>query len=435
MARPHMTAGADDMAPAVGWGTPGDGDRGGFDRREDEGGGPDGEGDGESPDAAVELGPPRRRRRLVLGAAALAAVTAVGAVIALRRGSGTDDTPSELTGPTATAPVEVRTLTEVEEVDGTLDFGEPRGVAAGAAGTVTSVAAEGTTVERGGNLFSIDQHPTVLLTGAIPLYRDLAEGTGDGTDVAQLEDNLAALGYTADGGLVVDEHFDAATTAAVEAWQEDRGVEVTGRVTRTDAVFLPGPARIASTSVDVGATVQAGATVLEYTGSNRFVRAEIDPSQADLVHRDDKVTITLPDGTEVAGTVATVAAASSSSSSSGSGGEGAASGTGGEGSTGSSTEDAAMIEVGITLDDPAPAEPYTSASVEIELTGRQREDVLAVPVTALVAVPGSGYALEVPQEDGTTEMVEVDPGMYADGYVEVSGDGIAEGTEVVVAEP
>jgi hypothetical protein len=73
--------------------------------------------------------------------------------------------------------------------------------------------------------------------------------------------------------------------------------------------------------------------------------------------------------------------------------------------------------------------------VDVELTGRQAVDVLAVPVTALVALSEGGYAVEVPQDDGTTRLVPVEAGMYADGYVEVSGAGISEGTEVVVAEP
>lgn len=380
----------------------------------------DGNQDGEPSDD--EQAPPRRgRRRLVVGAV-LATVTAVVAAT-VARGGGSDDAAST-TASTATAPVELRTLTQTERIDATLDFGESRGVAAGAAGTVTDVAADGSTVDRGEALFSIDQHPTVLLVGAIPLYRDLTEGIDDGQDVAQLEDNLAELGYTDDGAMIVDGHFDASTTDAVEAWQSARGVEVTGSVTRADAVFLPGRARIADAALDLGASVQQGTTVVSYTRPTRVVRAQIEPSQADLVHVDDKVTITLPDGTEVPGTVATVAGTTSSGD-----------GSDGSGEAGSGSEDTTTIDVTITLDDQAPAEAYTTASVDVELTGSQREDVLAVPVTALLALAGTGYALEVPQEDGTTDLVPVEPGMYADGYVEVSGDGIDEGTEVVVAEP
>jgi len=275
-----------------------------------------------------------------------------------------------------------------------------------------------------------------LLVGDIPLYRDLAAGVADGPDVAQLEENLAELGHTDGGAMAVDEHFDASTADAVEAWQEASALDVTGTVTRADAVFLPGAVRIAGAAVDPGASVQAGATVVEYTGSTRVVRAQIEPSQADIVHTGDPVTVTLPDGTDVAGTVATIADSPPSSDDGGAGGDGSgeAAAEGGDASSGAA-EDTAAIELTVAIEDQAAVEAYTTASVGVALTGRQREDVLAVPVTALVALAGTGYAVEVPREDGSTELVPVEPGMYADGFVEVSGDGIEEGTDVVVAEP
>jgi hypothetical protein len=55
--------------------------------------------------------------------------------------------------------------------------------------------------------------------------------------------------------------------------------------------------------------------------------------------------------------------------------------------------------------------------------------VLAVPVTALVALQGGGYGLELA---GNRRIVPVEAGLFADGYVEVSGSAIREGTRVVV---
>jgi len=391
------------------------------------------DGDGDSPGG--EPGRPRRpRRRLLIAAAAAAAVAVSGAaVVAVRSDDGGE--PESATAPTTTAAVERRTLTQSERIEGTLDFGDTHGVAAGAAGTVTSVAADGTVVDRGGVLFTIDRQPTVLLVGAIPLYRELSQGVDDGPDVAQLEENLTALGYTDDGALVVDEDFDGSTTDAVEAWQEALGVEPTGAVTAALAVFLPGSLRIAGAALDVGAGAQEGATVVDTTSTTRVVQAQIETSQADLASPGDKVTVTLPDGTEVAGTVVTVAAGTASTESSsgaaGAGGLGAGTSAGAT----DATADSAVIDLVISLDDQAPAEGYTTASVDVALTGRVREDVLAVPVTALLSLTGGGYALEIPAGDGTTTLVAVEPGMYADGYVEVTGDGIDEGTDVVVAEP
>jgi hypothetical protein len=126
------------------------------------------------------------------------------------------------------------------------------------------------------------------------------------------------------------------------------------------------------------------------------------------------VTITLPDGTEVPGTVATIAAtATTGDGSTGSeastegeaaGGNSSGSAAGGGGST--TESDTATIDVTITLDDQAAAQAYTTASVDVELMGRQIEDVLAVPVTALLALAGGGYALEVPRTTAP-------PGCYA----------------------
>ena len=70
------------------------------------------------------------------------------------------------------------------------------------------------------------------------------------------------------------------------------------------------------------------------------------------------------------------------------------------------------------------------APVDVNVVTDSAEGVLAVPVTALLALLGGGYAVEVPDGE-TTRLVEVAPGMYADGYVEIEGE-LAEGDTVVV---
>jgi len=60
--------------------------------------------------------------------------------------------------------------------------------------------------------------------------------------------------------------------------------------------------------------------------------------------------------------------------------------------------------------------------------------VLAVPVSALLALAGGGYGLEVVTPSGAHRIVGVTAGIFAVGRVQVSGPGIVAGTKVVVAQ-
>ena len=74
-------------------------------------------------------------------------------------------------------------------------------------------------IAQGDSPWQIDGHAgPALFRGDLPLWRSWRAGIGDGADVAQLEQNLADLGFGTD--LVVDEQFDKHTTAAIKAWQD-----------------------------------------------------------------------------------------------------------------------------------------------------------------------------------------------------------------------
>ena len=72
------------------------------------------------------------------------------------------------------------------------------------------------------------------------------------------------------------------------------------------------------------------------------------------------------------------------------------------------------------------------APVDVGLRGRARATAsLAVPVKALLARQGGGFAVEV-ADGGERRIVPVEPGLYADDFVEVEGD-LEPGQTVVTA--
>ena len=66
--------------------------------------------------------------------------------------------------------------------------------------------------------------------------------------------------------------------------------------------------------------------------------------------------------------------------------------------------------------------------VQIKLVKKIAAGATVVPVSALVATGDGNFAVEAATTPGTT-FVHVDPGMFIDGWVEVTG--IQPGTQVV----
>jgi peptidoglycan hydrolase-like protein with peptidoglycan-binding domain len=238
----------------------------------------------------------------------------------------------------------------------------------------------------------------------------MAEGA-TGEDVRQLQENLIALGITTEG-LSANGTFDAATTASVKAWQHSLGRAETGRVDLGEVVFEPGAVRVASHTVSVGDTVTAGTQILAATSTERVVTIALEADQQALVSAGDVVDVDLPDGTTVTGHVDSV----------------------GTVATAADAQSTPTIDVTIVLDDPAASGTIDQAPVDVLITTISRENVLAVPVNALLALLEGGYAVEVAAADGTTHLVGVDTGIFQDGWVEVepTNGGLDEGDQVVV---
>ncbi|MFB9658382.1 efflux RND transporter periplasmic adaptor subunit [Glycomyces mayteni] len=352
-----------------------------------------------------------RTGKVVAGAAiAVAAAAAVAAALGVDFRSLFASPEAEATQETPeTAEVTQTTLTETVAIAGDLGYGDALDLGCLLSGTVTDLPAAGDVIERGDRLYSVDDTPVVLMYGALPAYRPLQAGA-EGADVEQFEENLAALGYD---GFTVDDEYTDATAAAVEEWQEDLGLDETGAVELGRIVFAPDAVRVGTVDLQLGAAAQPGSTLLTYTGLDKVVTVEVELDYQELVVVGDPVTITLPDGTEATGTVT--------------GSETAVT----EEQSGGETEDVTYLEVTVAADDAAVFDALDQASVDVGFAGDSAEDVLAVPVEALLGLAEGGYGVEVVDGE-TTEIVAVDTGLFADGFVEVSGEGLEAGQSVVV---
>jgi peptidoglycan hydrolase-like protein with peptidoglycan-binding domain len=369
----------------------------------------------ESPNGSVPLDPGqgglaghrRRRSRKVAAGVGIAAVIAAAAGVAAVGVDFGNDTPANRAPlPPATDTVKRMTLTETETVNGTLGYGDATTVS-GHGGTVTWLPAEGARIARGKAVYRRDDAPVPLLYGTLPLYRVLKSGV-EGADVKEFEQNLSALGYT---GFTVDDQYTSSTASAVKQWQSDLGLTESGTVQPGDVVLAPGAIRVSGLTAAVGAA--AGGPVLSYTGITRVVDVPLDVAKQSLVHKGISATITLPDNSTVDGKVSSVGTVATTS------------GTGNNATT--------SIDVVVSIADQSKLGTLDAAPVTLTLVSDSRQNVLTVPVAALVALAEGGYGVQV-VNGSTTSYVAVKTGMFANGRVEVSGNGIDEGTVVGVPQ-
>lgn len=338
----------------------------------------------------------------------------------------------------ATARVVRTDLTNTVQVGGSLGYAGSVTVMNQAAGTAyTALPRPGQVIRRGQRLYEVDGSPVTLLYGRRPAWRELALGMADGPDVAQLDRNLIALGYASPATLTVSDTFTLATAYAVQRWQTARGVLVTGTVPLGQVVFAPGPLRVTSLTAGLGGAAQAGGTVLAATSPDPVVTAALPVAQEYLVKRGDQVSVMLPGGTTTTRGV-TTAVSRVASAPSGAGqpaGPSVAGSPGGGGSGGGGPgESAATVQLSVRIKHPRLAGHLDQAPVTVNIVSQRARNVLAVPVNALVALAGGGYAVEVPQGRGQ-RLVGVHTGLYGSTLVQVSGTGLAPGTRVEVPAP
>lgn len=279
------------------------------------------------------------------------------------------------------------------------------GYDAGAA--YTTLPSAGTVVRRGHALYAVDGRAVLLLYGRVPAWRAFRPGMSPGRDVAELNENLEALGY---GERLGGDRFTAGTRQAILALQAAHSLPRTGVLTLGSVVFKPGAVRVTSVTATLGQAVQAG-PVLSVSSTRHEVAVKLDAAQQGQVKVGDLVTVTLPSGQPTPGRVSSVGAVASTDSS------------------GNKT-----IDVTVRLLHEAAAGQLDQAPVGVLITTASVKHALVVPVNALLALAGGGYGIEVVGAGGVHHLVPVTLGLFDDaqGLVQVSGSGVRAGQRVVV---
>jgi hypothetical protein len=322
--------------------------------------------------------------------------------------------PEAQPAPPQTVAITRTQLSTTVTLQGTLGYGTSTPFTGRKSGTVTWLPAVGTVVGQGQTLYGVDAQPVVLFLGDTPLYRAINSQATPGPDIAEVNANLRSLGY---GFVPAGNAYTSGTENALKKWQQSKGFAATGTLAIGDLAVLPAPVRVASLDAQLGA--QATADLLGLSSTTKHVTVAVDPRQVDtsVLTHGVKVSLSLPDNKQTTGTVAAL------SSASGAAAQAASPPTGG-----SSGGPSMTIDVG----DQSALSGMDSGSIGVTVTTGSVDNVLAVPVEALVAVQGGGYAVQVVTGAGQTSiLVGVQTGLFANGLVQISGQGITEGLKVV----
>ncbi|MEV7629853.1 hypothetical protein [Actinoplanes sp. NPDC089786] len=390
---------------------------------------------------------PRRIRRWIVVPVLILVLIVAGGVLWYER--------RDPQSPAAVAPVAVQTVAVVktdlsvtESLTGSLGYGRAQPVKGGRDGVITWLPRAGAAVKRGQQLYRADDRPVPLFYGSMPLYRDLGETGTAGRDVKIVATNLKALGYsigyqpgagetvtrsipgpapspeadsreTNSPGAKVKAKtvrvtvrkgegvLTSALKSALKRWQKDAGMPVTGRIGVGDVVVLSGAVRVDSVTAIKGDS--AATPLLTVTSTAKVVTVSAAVAEAGTIRAGDKVTVVLPGDKSVPGEVAAVGTEIQQDEQGGAG----------------TAEPKRTVTV--TLDSDAELGGIDQAQVQVDLAGETREGVLAVPVGALVALSEGGYGVQLADH----RLVGVETGLFAKGLVEVTGDGIGEGVQVV----
>ena len=163
------------------------------------------------------------------------------------------------------------------------------------------------------------------------------------------------------------------------------------------------------------ATAAAQGDLYNATSTAQVVDVNLKLADQQLAVVGNKVALHLPGAVESTGTITAVGTPVEKT-----------------GSDNSSKE--RFIPLTVVPDDLSATSSFQEVSVTVGLPSEKRENVLSVPVSALIALTAEQFGVELVEDSGATRKVPVTTGMFAGGRVEISGEGLAEGQRVVVPQ-
>ena len=364
-------------------------------------------------------------RRALAVPALVTAAAITGAVVTVAVRGGAAAPAAAAPPPPSTATVVRTSLATTVLTEGTLGYAPTLPIVNQIAGTYTWLPAVGSRIRAGRALYRVDNLPTVLMRGGTPAWRPFVLGMTDGPDVRELQANLIALHYATGLFSAPTGTFDWPTADAVERWQLANGYPVSGEITLGQVVFLPSAVLVGAQNAAPGQAATPGQQPYQATTDLRIVTVPLNPNLP-TVRVGEAVSIVLPSNAATPGTAVTIGPAPAAPSSAGSTGNST------DGSTGTTASATDVLTV-------RPGRPGATGTgdgvpVQVSLATQSVSGVLAVPVTALLALAGGGYGVEVVTGSGTDQLVGVRTGIFAGGQVAITGPGIAAGTKVVVAQ-
>jgi peptidoglycan hydrolase-like protein with peptidoglycan-binding domain len=355
------------------------------------------------------------RRVAVPVAVAAAGLTGVVATVALTGGVASPATPPRVRVSTAT--VRMTNLATTVLTAGTLGYAPARPLTNQLAGTYTYLPAAGSVINAGHVMYRVDNEPVIAMRGRTPAWRPMAPGVS-GPDVTELQANLVTLGFARGLFSAPTGYYDTLTADAVQRWQLAAGLLVTGQVGLGQIIFTPAAIRVGAVNYAPGRAAYPGQEPYQVTTTRRIVSVPVNPSLPPAAV-GEPVSIVLPSLARTPGRVTTI------------GPPAAAQGQAGTGPGGSAAATAVLT---VTPDRPGLTGAGSGVPVQVSLTVTSVRHVLAVPVSALLALSGGGYGIEVVTGPRRHHLVGVTAGTFAGGLVQVSGAGITAGTKVVVAQ-